>query len=54
MFGALRAKCRNPGTEFRKPEIKAETVPGKMNDYAHIDVRIPRFVRVIVRASSAT
>lgn len=54
MFGALaREAAVTLGTEFRKPEIKVETVPGKMNDYVHIDVQdttlCPRYCARIIR-----
>ena len=41
------------GTQFRKPEIKVETVPGKMDDYVHIDVQdtelCPRYCARLIR-----
>ena len=39
VWGVAREAAVTLGTQFRKPEIKVETVRGKMNDYVHIDVQ---------------
>ena len=53
VWGVAREAAVTLGTEFRKPEIKVETVPGKMNDYVHIDVQdttlCPRYCARIIR-----
>lgn len=53
VWGVAREAAATLGTEFRNPEIKVETVPGKMNDYVHIDVQdttlCPRYCACIIR-----
>ena len=53
VWGVAREAAITLGTEFRKPKIKVETVPGKMNDYVHIDVQdttlCPRYCARIIR-----
>ena len=53
VWGVAREAAVTLGTEFRKPEIKVETVPGKMEDYVHIDVQdttlCPRYCARIIR-----
>ena len=41
---------RDTRTQFRKPEIKVEAVPGKMDDYVHIDVQGYRALPALLRA----
>lgn len=53
VWGVAREAAVTLGTQFRKPEIKVETVPGKMDDYVHIDVQdtelCPRYCARLIR-----
>ena len=53
VWGVAREAAVTLGTEFHKPEIKVDTVPGRMEDYVHIDVQdtelCPRYCARIVK-----
>ena len=53
VWGVARETAVTLGTEFRKPEVKVQGVPGKMEDYVHIEVRdtdlCPRYVARVVK-----
>lgn len=53
VWGVAREAAVTLNTQFRKPEIKVETVPGKMTDYVQIDVQdttlCPRYCARIIR-----
>ena len=53
VWGVAREAAVTLNTQFRKPEIKVETVPGKMADYVQIDVQdttlCPRYCARIIR-----
>lgn len=53
VWGIAREAAVTMGTRFRKPEIHVDTVPGRMEDYVHIDVRdtdlCPRYCARIVK-----
>ena len=53
VWGVARESAATLGKAFRKPEIKVDTVPGRMEDFVHIDVRdvdlCPRYVARVVK-----
>ena len=53
VWGVARETAVTLGTTFRKPEISVRGVPGKMDDFVHIDVRdtdlCPRYVARVVK-----
>ena len=53
VWGVAREAAVTLGTKFKKPEIKVDTVPGKMEDYVHIDVQdadlCPRYCARIIK-----
>ena len=53
VWGVAREAAVTLGTKFNKPEIKVDTVPGKMEDYVHIDVQdetlCPRYCARIIK-----
>ena len=53
VWGVAREAAVTLGTKFNKPEIKVDTVPGRMEDYVHIDVQdselCPRYCARIVK-----
>ena len=53
VWGVAREAAVTLGTKFNKPEIKVNTVPGKMEDYVHIDVQdetlCPRYCARIIK-----
>ena len=53
VWGVAREAAVTLGTKFNKPEIKVNTVPGRMEDYVHIDVQdtelCPRYCARIVK-----
>ncbi|MCI7736338.1 MAG: phenylalanine--tRNA ligase subunit beta [Clostridiales bacterium] len=53
VWGVAREAAVTLGTKFNKPEIKVETVPGRMSDFVHIDVQdtdlCPRYCARIIK-----
>ena len=53
VWGVAREAAVTMGTKFNKPEIKVDTVPGKMEEYVHIDVQdaelCPRYCARIIK-----
>ena len=53
VWGVAREAAVTLGTTFTKPEIEVNTVPGKMEDYVHIDVQdeelCPRYCARIIK-----
>jgi len=53
VWGVSREAAVTMGTKFTPPEIKVETVPGKMEDFVHIDVQdtdlCPRYCARIIK-----
>ena len=53
VWGVAREAAATLGTTFNKPEIKVETVPGKMSDFVSIEVRdtdlCPRYCARVVK-----
>lgn len=53
VWGVAREAAATLGTTFNKPEIKVETVPGKMSDFVNIDVEdtdlCPRYCARVVK-----
>jgi len=53
VWGVAREAAATLGTTFNKPEIKVETVPGKMSDFVAIDVQdselCPRYCARVVK-----
>ena len=53
VWGVSREAAVTLGTKFNKPEIKVETVPGRMSDFVHIDVQdtdlCPRYCARIIK-----
>ena len=53
VWGVAREAAVTLGTTFNKPEIKVETVPGKMSDFVSIDVQdtdlCPRYCARVVK-----
>ena len=53
VWGVAREAAVTLGTKFNKPEIKVDTVPGKIEDYVHIDVQdetlCPRYCARIIK-----
>jgi len=53
VWGVAREAAATLGTTFNKPEIKVETVPGKMTDFVNIDVQdtelCPRYCARVVK-----
>ena len=53
VWGVAREAAVTLGTKFNKPEIKVDTVSGKMEDYVHIDVQdetlCPRYCARIIK-----
>lgn len=53
VWGVAREAAVTLGTPFVKPQIEVQTVPGKMEDYVHIDVRdtdlCPRYCARIIK-----
>ncbi|MBQ7826461.1 MAG: phenylalanine--tRNA ligase subunit beta [Clostridia bacterium] len=53
VWGVAREAAVTMGTKFNKPEINVKTVPGKMEDFVHIDVQdeqlYPRYCARIIK-----
>lgn len=53
VWGVAREAAVTLGTTFKQPEIQVETVPGKMEDYVHIEVQdnelCPRYCARIIK-----
>ena len=53
VWGVAREAAATLGTTFNKPEIKVDTVPGKMSDFVSIEVRdtdlCPRYCARVVK-----
>ena len=53
VWGVAREAAATLGTTFRKPKITVETVPGRMEDFVHIDVQdiqlCPRYCARVVK-----
>lgn len=53
VWGVAREAAVTLGTKFNKPDIQIETVPGKMEDFVHIDVQdselCPRYCARIIK-----
>ena len=53
VWGVAREAAATLGTKFNKPEIKVETVPGKMSDFVSIDVQdtelCPRYCARVIK-----
>ncbi|MDO5299102.1 MAG: phenylalanine--tRNA ligase subunit beta [Clostridia bacterium] len=53
VWGVAREAAATLGTTFTKPEIRVDTVPGKMDEFVHIDVQdtdlCPRYCARIIR-----
>lgn len=53
VWGVARETAVTLGTRFKKPEIAVSGVPGKMDDYVHIEVRdtdlCPRYVARVIK-----
>jgi len=53
VWGVAREAAATLGTKFNKPEIKVDTVPGKMSDYVNIEVKdtelCPRYCARVVK-----
>lgn len=53
VWGVAREAAATLGTKFSKPEIKVDTVPGKMTDFVNIDVQdtdlCPRYCARVIK-----
>ena len=53
VWGVAREAAATLGTKFNKPEIKVETVPGKMSDFVNVEVKdtdlCPRYCARVIK-----